>query len=227
MDIDMDICTSTMGQAANDRWWKERTGRITASRFGRIMSARGDKSLQRIRDDITNHDKNPYTPPACRMGIAEEENAKAAYISYKRDIQGVHVNVTSVGLCVPNWSPRIASSPDGIVNTCGELIPHVLEIKCIYDTSIYPRSIVDVARQRGSSFYCTVDANDQLTLKKTHQYYYQVLGEMATTGLLNADFVIYHPRTGEVKVLKVVFDQEDWKKLKTKLDNFTEKYLNI
>ena len=105
-----------------------------------------------------------------------------------------------VGLCVPIWSKYIAASPDGLINS-EEEGRRVLEIKCIYDTATYPRTIMVIARQRGSSFYCKVTEDNGLELKPTHQYYYQVMGEMATTGIHTADFVIYHPRTGEVKVL--------------------------
>ena len=223
MDIDMEICQSTIGQQASERWWKERACRITASRFGRVMSARNDDSLKQLSVDMGAGQRS-YVPAACRMGIAEEENAKKAYIQYKREVEGKNVHVSPVGLCVPNSSPSIASSPDGIVT--GEGVPHVLEIKCIHDTNVYPKSIVEIAKQRKSSFYCQVDSEGVLSLRQNHQYYYQVMGEMATTGLLVADFVIYHPRTAEIKVLQVPFDSEVWAKIKVKLDYFTQKFLS-
>ena len=189
MDIDMEICQATMGQQDNDRWWTERGHRITASKFGRIMSARGDDSLRRLHRDMTAP-PSTYVPAACRMGIAEEGNAKRTYIKYKMEVEGVTVSVAPVGLCVPNWSTKIASSPDGIVVTAGN--HHVLEIKCIYDKNTYPKSIADIARERGSRFYCTVDEDGALELRKNHQYYYQVLGEMATTGLHQAAVNSHH-----------------------------------
>ena len=125
----MNICYSTTGQRDCESWWKERSGRITASRFGRIMSARGSDSLQKIYADMIKPPvQNQYVSAACRMGILEEDNAKRTYIEFKREVEGVTVTVESVGLCVPTWSPKIAASPDGIVHTSGEINPKILEL---------------------------------------------------------------------------------------------------
>ena len=131
-----------------------------------------------------------------------------------------------VGLCVPNWNKSIGASPDGIVCCPTELIPHVLEIKCLADKNPLPKTIAEIAKDRGSRFYCTVDSEGELRLKRNHQYYYQVLGEMATTGLWVADFAIYHPRTGEIKVQRINFDEEEWKRVQSKLEAFTKKFLD-
>jgi hypothetical protein len=159
------------------------------------------------------------------MGLREEPNAIEAYINYHREKKGVDITVSKVGLCVPNWCRKIGASPDGIVSTPECLVPHILEVKCLYDTMAYPRSILQIAKDRGPRFYCYIDDGGKLQLKKTHAYYYQLLGEMITTGLLTADFVIYHPRTAELKILRIPFDDCEWRKLKVKLDNFTAHYL--
>lgn len=219
----MEICDSTKGQTDNESWWNARKGRLTASKFGRLMSARSTQSLQNLKKDI-NCPPNSigYRPKACQMGLNEEENAKQAYINYQKEHNGAIVSIRDVGLCVPNWNRSIGSSPDGIVNVSGQLIPHILEIKCIYDKEPLPRTIEQVAKDRGSSFYCKVDSNGEFHLKKNHAYYYQVLGEMAVTGLLQADFVIYHPRTAEIKVLRIPFDDDDWKRVKERLETFDQ-----
>ena len=223
----MDICAATCGQTESDVWWKARVGRITASRFGRVMSAKSKDSLSNLCKQIKQGDGgSDWRPPACRMGLEEEANAKAAYLKYQRDVNGVIATIREVGLCVPNCCRSIGASPDGIVYTPLCLIPHILEIKCLFDKTPLPRSILQIAKDRGSRFYCSIDQAGELQLKKTHNYYYQVLGEMATTGLLTADFVIYHPRTEEIKVIRVLYDDDDWKQLRMKLDDFTCNYLN-
>ena len=165
-----------------------------------------------------------WVPPACLIGIQEEPNAKEAYIRYQREVLSRIVTVEDVGLCVPNWNRSIGASPDGIVCCSGEL-PMVLEIKCLSDKSPLPRTIVEIARDRGGGFYCSVDSEGVLSLKRNHQYYYQVLGEMATTGLHRADFVIYHPRTGELSVERIDFDTAEWGRVEQRLGEFTHKYL--
>ena len=225
MDIDMDICLSTMEQTESDLWWKQREGRITASNFGKIMSAKNEQSLKNLHNNLGGKQNRFWTPPACRMGLNQEENAKKAYITYQREVNNVNVTIQNVGLCVPSWDPTIGATPDGIVHISGQLIPRVLEVKCLYDTSGIPKSIMELAKSRGSRFYCTIDHNGELQMKKRHPYYAQVIGEMAATGLMQADFVIYQPRTREIKVIPVGFDQEYWKTLKKKLNYFSKKYL--
>ena len=223
MEIDQELMLATVFNP--DLWWTERQKRITASRFGKVMSARNEKSLETLVQSMRSP-RSSHIPYACRIGLYEEENAKLAYINYMREVNDVNVTIIPCGLCVPTSSPHMASTPDGIVQVSGSLFPHVLEIKCIVDTNPVPQSICDIAKQRGSRFYCKLNQDGSLQLKKNHQYYYQVLGEMATTGLLTADFVIYHPRTKEIKVIRVTYDGEDWKKLKNKLDHFIYKYLD-
>ena len=222
----MEICESTC--CDRQQWFLERQNRITASNFGKVMQARSEESLKNLASQIQKplgELTGGKRPLACQIGLMEEGNAKKAYIKYQREVMNRNVSVTNVGLCVPDNSPQTGSTPDGIVHVQGELFPHILEIKCVVDDNPRPLSIVELARQRGSRFYCTVDSADNLELKKNHAYYYQVLGQMATTGLLVADFVIYHPRTLEIKVLRINFDDEDWKKVKSKLDSFVSKYL--
>lgn len=220
MDIDIDICRATTGQTANDAWWEARKGRLTASKFGRLMSARGEESLKKLKSEISQPPEVKRTPRACQVGLDEETNAKLAYIRYQREVKNCIVAIQEVGLCVPNWDRSIGSSPDGIVTTTACIIPHILEIKCIYDVEPVPRTIFEVAKDRGSRFYCKIDNDGVLRLKRNHQYYYQILGEMVTTGLLQADFVIYHPRTREILVERIIYNDDDWKAVKARLEQF-------
>ena len=172
-----------------------------------------------------------WTIATCRLPVvvscapvAEEPNAIKAYIQYKRDVDNILVTVNTVGLCVPTWCKDIGATPDGIVCAPGT-IPHVLEVKCVFDGSVYPKTIVEIAKERGSKFYCRLNGDGELELRKNHAYYYQVLGEMATTGLLTADFVIYHPRTDELKVLRILFNEDDWKAVKGRLDYFNDTFM--
>ena len=228
MDFDQELSDKTCGQQSNELWWQERKGRLTASKFGRLMSAKNDLVLARLKDDINSENiRTNYVPPACAIGISEEENAKQAYVKHMKDKHGVIAFVRNVGLCVPNWCKQIGSSPDGIVDKNGQSAQTLLEIKCLFDNKPLPRSIDQIAKDRGSKFYCKYDDNCELTLKHNHNYYYQVLGGMAITGIRSTDFVIYHPRTGELKVIIIDYNHDDWLCLKERLDYFTGKYLKI
>ena len=227
MDVDMKLCQKTTGQTDNDEWWKARQGRVTASNFGRVMSAKSDNVLHQLSQKIKAPPcQDAWTPPACRVGLMEEGNAKLAYINQQKELYGVTPTIKEVGLCVPNWNRSIGASPDGIVFNPIYDLPCVLVVKCLFDNAPLPRSILQIARDRGSSFYCTINSNGELKLKQNHQHYYQLQVEMADTGLLHCDFVIYHPRTKEINVQRFEFNVEVRNKMKTKLDNFCSNFLN-
>lgn len=226
MDIDVELCKATINQSDSDAWWSARLGRITASNFGRVMSARNTLSLERLSKDIKSpRDISAFVPPACRVGMLEEGNAKKAYIDYQRVALGQNVTIKDVGLCVPNDCPFIGASPDGVVLNADGSLRCLLEVKCIYDNGPLPSCITDIAKKRGSSFFCKIGPNGDLHLKRNHRYYYQCLGEMATTGLHALDFVVYHPRTLEIRVESISFVASDWERVKAKLVNFAANYM--
>ena len=161
-------------------------------------------------------------PAPMRLGLREEGNAKRAYEDYMAR-QGRKVYVQDCGICVSNVHSFLATSPDGLVIAeNGER--WLIEVKCIYDVKAIPRTIKAVAKDRGSKFYCKFEG-DSLVLKKTHAYYSQILGQMAITGILHVDFVIFAPRTGEVYVIPVDFCQRDWDELFSKLVKFKEEHI--
>lgn len=222
--VSLSLFTNTKEQVNSDLWWKCRRQRVTASNFGRVASARSQSSLDRLSREIKSQNRPKFTTLPCLVGLTEEKNAKTAYIKYFYNL-GIPVSVHKAGLCVPKSTPHLASTPDGFVTSPYFSTPVVLEIKCLYDTYPQPRSILQIARERKSRFYCCIDPQSgNFSLKPTHKYYYQVLGELATTGLPLAHFVIYAPRTKEIKVIEVEFDAKVWSNLELKLHSFHSKY---
>ena len=86
--VRLDICLATMGQQRCSQWWRARRGRITASRFGRVMSAQSENALARLHEDILKTEPSKYQSAACRMGIDEEDNAKRSVLQIQERSSG-------------------------------------------------------------------------------------------------------------------------------------------
>ena len=66
----------------------------------------------------------------------------------------------------------LGASPDGVLVNDADTICGIIEIKCPFSAA---KLTVREACTQYNDFYCYVDENDQLNLKETHPYYYQVL----------------------------------------------------
>ncbi|KAG0430036.1 hypothetical protein HPB47_023061 [Ixodes persulcatus] len=91
-------------------------------------------------------------------------------------------------------------------------IPHgVVEVKC-------PYSMWLAATPDSSSFYMAMDAAGVYRLNGEHNYYSQLLGQMALSGLAWGDFVVYCKNF--LIVERIEFSLSDWISCKETLDKF-------
>ena len=90
----------------------------------------------------------------------------------------------------------------------------VVEVKCPYTAKDVTPTI---AAQTKSSFCCQIH-NNQLILKKSHDYYYQVQGQLAITRAKWCDFCVYTPHGFSVE--RITLDASFWQSTVTKLDSF-------
>ena len=56
--------------------------------------------------------------------------------------------------------------------------------------------------------FCCLSVNGHSMLNQNHEYYFQVQGQMATTGIHTCDFVIWTP--SDFLVLSVLYDENFW-----------------
>lgn len=112
------------------------------------------------------------------------------------------VAVSSCRLLVSPSFPWLGASPDRIVFDRVEGSYGVLEIKCSHtlrDLKASQLSTVDI---------CSELDGDNPKLKRDHPYYYQLLGQMAVSGLTWGDFVVF--RFDFILIETVRFDQNEW-----------------
>lgn len=85
----------------------------------------------------------------------------------------------------------------------------LLEIKCPENESI-------------TQVECLVVENGELTLKKSHNYFHQILCQLAVTGLAWCDFFVwcYKDNTSHLQTIWFAEHQNEWQNIKDKVDTF-------
>ena len=92
--------------------------------------------------------------------------------------------VTKCGIFVNKRSPYIACSPDGIIENGQGLV----EVKCPWSIRNLPPNSPDALKKPS---YRGMLQENELKLKKSHKYYYQIQWQCYVYGASYCDFVIY------------------------------------
>ena len=151
--------------------------------------------------------------PSLKWGVDHEGAAHQQYELQHKSHQVVHS-----GLWIDTERGWLASSPDGLIYNQNELVG-ILEIKCPYSA----RDMTPVqAAEKLPLFFCKV-VNGNLSLKRNHNYYFQVQGQLAITHAKWCDFCVYTPHGFSVE--RITFDESFWKSVVHKLDDFYFKYI--
>ena len=187
-------------QSHSRLWYKLRRNRITASKVGDINRRRKDFDTLAKRLKSTRQ----VTTAAMREGLASEPVAARCYAE---TAQNKSVNIYPCGIIVNFWSPWLAASPDRKVYKPERYPPFgLLEIKCPQVNSVLEAK------------YLVKTATGQLELKRNHPYYYQVLMQLAVTGLQWCDFFVWCKNDYQLET--VYFNEDVWQQVKDKVDSF-------
>ena len=92
----------------------------------------------------------------------------------------------------------LAKSPDGIIVDSMQTEGRhdgILETKCPYSG----RKVIPEVTCQEVNRFCSSLVNGQVTLNKTHNYYYQLQGQLAVAQLPWCDFVIWTPHGASVQ----------------------------
>ena len=89
----------------------------------------------------------------------------------------------------------------------------LVEYKCPYSA----RDITVEEGCKNKGFMSTMQ-NNQVVLKRTHKYYYQVQGQMMICGKRWCDFVIWTPSS--LSIERITFDPQFWQDTQAKLEHF-------
>lgn len=186
----------TREQSHSKTWHKVRTNRLTSSSFKRICSRVADFNV--LADNLK---KKTVQTKAMKRGLELEPVAAADY----QDLTGFEI--FPCGFVVNHHAPHLGASPDRkVIDPSASPTHGVLEIKCPNKDSVRDCKYL----------HCNTDGS--LSLKTTHEYYFQVMGQMGITGLKWCDFFVKCKDDHHLE--RVHFEPKRWENMKCKLDTF-------
>ena len=179
-----DLAFKTTGQRKNAGWMEARRGRLTASNFGKAISAMNNPhstNIQRLREDIFNPRKLDNIP-AIKWGTDHEAEAIDQYAKRMK------VVVKPTGLWLfPNGV--MGATPDALVfKAANDKVPvGIREVKCPYSIRNYPVGSFMEWHRHLKYPDCTGD------LKRGTPYWHQVQGQMHAVNVEWCHFFIWTP----------------------------------
>ena len=196
----------TRRQSECPEWHKLRQKRLTSSKFKDIVVRK--KDFDTLVDRLTSTRK--VQTVAMKHGIDSESNAVLEYSVHK------NVNIKPCGFLVNPSAPFLGSSPDRLVYDPNESnLFGVLEMKCPMKDSY-----------KECQFLKEVDGT--YTLRKSHAYYLQIIGQMAISGLTWGDFCVW--TQSDMHIERIYFESDVWADTFEKLslfyfDHFMKKFV--
>ena len=206
----INIECNTRGQSDNNLWFEERRLRLTASNFGLVLKRRESifpKSI--LTKQFTSVNSKTKTPKPCLWGQSNEQNSITKYLEKcNHDGQCIKACV-QCGLVVNAEAPWLGGSPDCFLHDPSEEKPYGIgEVKCPFSKK--DMTIEDACSDSSFFMLPANDENPTPTLKRNHNYYYQLQGLMATCNVEWADFIVYTME--EVFSERIYFENELWNK---------------
>ena len=216
-DYNMTLLTSkdcseipdTSGQAESKKWHTERLYRITAS-ICKYTATLGEHlglndSLRPHFNWIKRHFWFPEKIVTIHMkyGIENEGKAIKQYTEIKQ------VEVTPSGLWINASFVHLAASPDGLIFDESKNFVGIVEVKCLNILRL--NSVDDILQNNCPDApvkrQCFNVCGDQLVLKKSHMYYYQVQLQLLVTKAKYCDFVLFSSK-GPPSIQRIYSDTE-------------------
>lgn len=163
----------TLGQDKNPLWYEERTKRLSSSMFGKICKAMESDKTDKHKLARSLLEVTKIKAPSLDHGRKYEDVAISSYMSVTDH------DVKKCGIVVSSEKPFLSCSPDGVISNS-----YVVEVKCPFTARDKQISQVTVP-------YLKHDLSSGYYLEKSHDYYYQVQGQLFCTGANKCDFIVY------------------------------------
>lgn len=211
------VCRQTKEQHESHVWYMERICRLTASKFGLICKRRAGYMRSLVHQLL--YVDPPVNVPALVQGRLKEPLVVDKYVAFKEREECL-LEVEDTGLHVHTESGFLAASPDRLVTdfSC-EPSAGLLEVK--YISSLHGKLDEGLSK---AGFCLARDGSNSLRLKQSHNYYYQVQGQMACTNRTWCDFACMSA-AGDLHVERIYYDAIFWESCKHKLTTFFRQHL--
>lgn len=223
-EIDLNITTEeieiiekeTREQSKGKSFFKHRAGRIGASVSGAVAHTNPAQPSQSLIKSICYPQLFNTSTKATDHGIKHEDNAITAYEMAIEDLH-TNVRVTRCGVIVNEQHPFMHATPDFLVSCdcCGDGCG---EVKC--PISIKGCNFSEYTTKKSA---CLENKNGKYTLKRQHNYYYQVQQQLHTTKRQYCDFVVYCcDAAGDIEIVidRIFPDHAHWDSVLPKIRVF-------
>ncbi|KAK6181788.1 hypothetical protein SNE40_009573 [Patella caerulea] len=167
LNVCKDIEVKTRLQSKNSFWFAQREYRLTSSNFGTFCKLR--ESTDPMKTFLQK--KLYFTSPSVRHSLENESLAFAKYVEKVND-----VTHCPVGLVIHPDLPFIGASPDRLVYNSNSKELKLIEIKCPY--SFHSKKTKIFQHVDLNTFILKRQADGTLALKDTHNYFYQIQGQL-------------------------------------------------
>ena len=214
-DEALKIEEETKMQSDSALWYCHRRLRITASNFGKVSKRRPTTPVANLVKTLL-YSRRVETK-ALRWGNTHEDDARRAY-QQSLLVSDNSAAVSSSGLVIDTTEPCLACSPDGMVHLPGSPDSYgIVELKCPYTAAEKGLTPHEAATSL-KTFFCKLTNDRSLQLKRNHEYYFQVQGQLGITRRPWCDFVVWTPKGMSVE--RIHFDRIFWEEMKPKLVRF-------
>ncbi len=199
------MCSKTILQSASGVWYNEKRKRLTASNFGQVVRKQPGRKVEPFvrRMLYSTFKGNSFT----RHGLQQEHSSIMDYEAKMSTDTGKKIKVQRCGLFVSKTHPFLGASPDGVVSENGKKVG-LFEVKNVLKNK--PVTFESHASKPKTKF-CLGLTDRKLHLLRTHDYYFQVQGQLHICGYEWCDFVVRAVNPHQLFIERIYRDDVLWK----------------
>lgn len=192
----------TRGQATNKLWFEKRKTVLTASNFGKAAKTKVEPS-NKIKSILYSN----FTTESVQYGIESEAKAVDLFVR-QMSKDGLTLKVEEVGLLLSKDKPYLGASLDRIVSFIDTHEKWGMEIKSPFSKA--GMTVEEACKTK--TFYLEKVADGSIKLKRNHDYFWQVQGQLYCSNLsLNGIiFTVYFGENMPLFIEKIPFYSSTW-----------------
>lgn len=187
-----EIERQTVGQHNNQAWKEKRLNRITASTFGQVVKRLDHTPCHNLVKSILY--SRDLSSESIIFGRLNEKKAVDMYEAATK------LNVDNCGLFVSIDYPFLGASPYGLVGQEG-----LIEVKCLPSVEEELESAV----KKKKTLCLEMSPENQLQLKRKHNYFYQIQEQLSITNRKWCDLVVL-TKADELYIERIEVDRALW-----------------
>lgn len=204
---------NTREQSKSALWVREREKRLTSSNFGKILNRKSVVTQKCVDNIMTN---KQFSSKPTDYGSAKESVACNIYSKATKN------HVHPCGLMINPLFPFIAGTPDGKV--CSEGESGLLEIKCpFWCRDLKLKDAIERSAVDRRDFHLH-EENDTISLKKGHNYWWQVQGQLLVSGAKWCDLMTY--TKCDHSIIRVFPDRDSMEAILSKMCHVYSKFVH-